>query len=233
VAGGDSEVDDGQDGPARFDLARTEVAAALEALRILGRGIYPPRLADAGLEVSLQGWQQRSGIGVDLRVLGDQDALHGNTDLESCLYFALVTALGVAAVGGQRPAAVVHIDPAEVHAQVTVPVPGGSDGLAGSGSVGSDSVGSGGLGGSSGFSGSGGAQDRAVVAVQDRIGAFGGLVESVTESGTGPGSERGHGGGRLMLRIRVPMSDSGWPATDPVVARPLSTAAIGGAGGEL
>ena len=44
-----------------------DVAEALESLRILARGIYPPRLADAGLAVSLEGWQQRSGVAVDLR----------------------------------------------------------------------------------------------------------------------------------------------------------------------
>jgi len=99
--------------------AAAEVAGALDALRTLARGIYPPRLADAGLGVSLEGWQQRSGVPVDLRILGDQAVLHRQEELEACLYFCLVTALGSLAADGQRPAAVVDIGPADVAVQVT------------------------------------------------------------------------------------------------------------------
>ena len=87
----------------------------LESLRILARGIYPPRLADAGLAVSLEGWQQRSGVAVDVRMRGDEAALRENSELESCLYFCLVTALGALATGGgSRPSAALDIGPAEV-----------------------------------------------------------------------------------------------------------------------
>jgi signal transduction histidine kinase len=109
-----------------IERARLDVAEALESLRILARGIYPPRLADAGLAVSLEGWQQRSGVGVDVQVRGDEAALRENSELESCLYFCLVTALGAVKTDGVRPAAVVDIGPSGVGLVVGGAVEGGS-----------------------------------------------------------------------------------------------------------
>jgi len=109
----------GQAVAAGLEAAAVEVAGALEALRVLARGIYPPRLADAGLAVSLEGWQQRAGVSVDLRVSGDETALHGHEELEACLYFSLVTALGSLSAGAERPVAVVDIGDRDVSWEVT------------------------------------------------------------------------------------------------------------------
>jgi len=109
----------GQAVAAGLEAAAVEVAGALEALRVLARGIYPPRLADAGLAVSLEGWQQRAGVSVDLRVSGDETALHGHEELEACLYFSLVTALGSLPGGAERPVAVVDIGDRDLSWEVT------------------------------------------------------------------------------------------------------------------
>jgi len=99
-------------------------------LRILARGIYPPRLADAGIAVSLEGWQQRSGVAVDVELRGDDAALRENSELESCLYFCLVTALGALATGGQRASAVLDIGPSEVFLVISGELSTGSNGPA-------------------------------------------------------------------------------------------------------
>jgi len=114
-----SGADAGARVAAGLDAAAVEVAGALEALRVLARGIYPPRLADAGLAVSLEGWQQRAGVSVDVRVSGDETVLHGHEELEACLYFSLVTALGALSPGAERPVAVVDIGDREVSWGVT------------------------------------------------------------------------------------------------------------------
>ncbi len=103
---------------AGLEAAAVEVAGAMEALRVLARGIYPPRLADAGLAVSLEGWQQRAGVSVDVRVSGDETVLHDHEELEACLYFSLVTALGSLSAGAERPVAVVDIGDRDVCWQV-------------------------------------------------------------------------------------------------------------------
>ena len=59
------------------------VAGALDALRTLARGVYPPRLTEAGLAVSIEGWQHRTGRVLRLRIVGDQAVLRREEDLES------------------------------------------------------------------------------------------------------------------------------------------------------
>jgi hypothetical protein len=136
--------------PGRIEQARSDVADALESLRILARGIYPPRLADAGIAVSLEGWQQRSGIAVDVQFRGDEAALRANAELESCLYFCLVTALGALKPGGGRPTAVIDVGEVEVGIVVRGPAEDGSV-----------------VGG------------PAMMAVRDRVEAFGGRADIV------------------------------------------------------
>ena len=122
AGGGDSGGADPADpatGAAGLETAGAEVAGALEALRVLARGIYPPRLADAGLAVSLEGWQQRAGVAVDVRVSGDGTVLHRHQELEACVYFSLVTTLGSLSAGSERPVAVVEIRATDVGWRVT------------------------------------------------------------------------------------------------------------------
>jgi len=117
-SGGADPADPGT-GAAGLETAGAEVAGALEALRVLARGIYPPRLADAGLAVSLEGWQQRAGVAVDVRVSGDGTVLHRHQELEACVYFSLVTTLGSLSAGSERPVAVVEIRATDIGWQVT------------------------------------------------------------------------------------------------------------------
>jgi|GEM_PF-1445404 len=118
--GGDSGSEPGDRAAAGgLETAAVDVAGALDALRVLARGIYPPRLADAGLAVSLEGWQQRAGVAVDLRVSGDETVLHRHQELEACVYFSLVTTLGSLAAGSERPVAVVDTGVGDVSWQVT------------------------------------------------------------------------------------------------------------------
>jgi hypothetical protein len=177
-------------GPARerVDLARAEITEALEALRILARGIYPPRLADAGLAVSLEGWQQRSGLAADIRIEGDQDGLHRTPEIESCLYFSLTTALSALRPDDERPSAMVAVDEVGVSMTVTGTVGGTAEAEA--------------------------AHTAAMLAVEDRVEAFGGRVDATVADG------------RSVLRGWVPLvgaADSlGSPGTALPPGVPLS-----------
>jgi hypothetical protein len=167
-----------------IERARLDVAEALESLRVLARGIYPPRLADAGLAVSLEGWQQRSGVAVDVRVRGDEAVLRENSELESCLYFCLVTALGaLRAGGGGRPSATLDIGAAEIGLIVS-----GSpeDGSAEGGSA---------------------ADSPAMMAVRDRVEAFGGRIDIIDRN-----TDRVDADGQVATTLRAWIPRSVQPA---------------------
>jgi hypothetical protein len=123
------------------------VAGALDALRTLARGVYPPRLTEAGLAVSIEGWQHRTGRVLRLRIVGDQAVLRRDEDLESLVYFGVVGMVdGLRAGGAEPPAVTLDVE----RAQVRLTVAGESDGPA---------------------------LDRAVDALRDRVEAFGGALE--------------------------------------------------------
>lgn len=91
---------------AAASLRRSELAAAadqlgqaLDAVRLIGRGIYPPRLADAGLGDSLSGWAAHADLAVRVR-LDETGGLRSRPAVETGLYFWAVTAL--AALAGAR-----------------------------------------------------------------------------------------------------------------------------------
>jgi hypothetical protein len=109
-------------------------------------------LADAGLAVALEGWRQWSGRVVDIRIEGDRDRLHPDSEFEACLYFGLTTALSALNGDGERTSVVVDVGPREVSAEV-------------SGSVGHDAA-------------AGSAFNAATVAVRDLVEAFGGRIET-------------------------------------------------------
>ncbi len=92
--------------PPRLDAAGIAAGRALDALRLIARGVFPPRLADAGLADSVQSWQQRRGVAVRVAATGDQGLLHSRPDLEASLYFSVVTALGALADKAARDLAV-------------------------------------------------------------------------------------------------------------------------------
>lgn len=73
---------------------------ALVELRLIARGIYPSRLAEAGLLVSLDGWLERARTYADITSDSELRELHGNPELEACIYFCAVTALDALATAG-------------------------------------------------------------------------------------------------------------------------------------
>jgi len=146
-AGLDSASGAGARGAPDITGTADAVAGALDALRTLARGVYPPRLTEAGLAVSIEGWQHRTGRVLRLRIVGDQAVLRRDEDLESLVYFGVVGMVdGLRAGGAEPPAVTLDVERAQVRLTVT----GESDGPA---------------------------LDRAVDALRDRVEAFGGTLE--------------------------------------------------------
>ena len=50
--------------------AETELGTALDRLRVLSRGIYPPTLSESGLAVALAGWPVNTGVPATIQVDG-------------------------------------------------------------------------------------------------------------------------------------------------------------------
>jgi signal transduction histidine kinase len=69
---------------------QTETAAALENLRDLARGIYPPLLADKGLLVALEAQARKAAVHVSIETDGIG---RYSPDVESALYFCCLEAL--------------------------------------------------------------------------------------------------------------------------------------------
>jgi signal transduction histidine kinase len=83
------------------DAARSGCERALDELRFIARGIFPPRLAEAGLLVSIEGWLERARLHADLEAGDELVFLHSSAELAACAYFCAVTALdALAAAGG-------------------------------------------------------------------------------------------------------------------------------------
>jgi signal transduction histidine kinase len=98
--------------------AETELGTALDRLRVLSRGIYPPTLSASGLAVALAGWPVSTGVPAAIQVDG-ADRLRDRPELEACIYFCVVTALGsLADRGADRLSAMVSIEPGAVSFRV-------------------------------------------------------------------------------------------------------------------
>ncbi len=67
-------------------VAADQSAVALDAVRAISRGVFPPRLADAGLRGCLRDWADTTP-GATLRRVDDG----WEPELRACLYFAVVT----------------------------------------------------------------------------------------------------------------------------------------------
>ncbi len=147
--GGDVGGDRGGDEDVRvlIDRARERVGQALDELRNLARRIYPPRLGDGGLAAGLEGWQLRTGVGLDLRI-GDDPRLRADPAIGSCLYFLIVAALDHRPASGWRQSVRVDVESDRVMVEVAGPVPEGADRRA--------------------------IDDATAAAVRDRVEAFGG-----------------------------------------------------------
>jgi signal transduction histidine kinase len=83
-----------------------ETQSALEDLRDLARGIYPPLLADQGLVAALQAQSRKSDLGVEL----DADGLgRFPADVEATVYFCTLEALQNVAKYADAAHTVVHL----------------------------------------------------------------------------------------------------------------------------
>ncbi|MBB2893768.1 hypothetical protein [Flexivirga oryzae] len=89
-------------GPARIGSLATvarESELALDELRTIARGIYPPTLLEVGLAASLESWLARTGVDATLDVTaGGEPAGDGSPSIDAevvaCLYFCAVTSMG-------------------------------------------------------------------------------------------------------------------------------------------
>ena len=100
--------------------AETELGTALDRLRVLSRGIYPPTLSESGLAVSLAGWPVSTGVPAAIRVDGADQLLRDRPELEACIYFCVVTTLGALADrNADRLSATVHIESGAVSFRVS------------------------------------------------------------------------------------------------------------------
>ena len=81
---------DPERGAARLRELEAEVDEALEELRALAHGVYPPVLADAGLAEALRSVAMRSAMRVDLV---SHDGARYSTEVEGAVYFCVLEAL--------------------------------------------------------------------------------------------------------------------------------------------
>jgi hypothetical protein len=90
---------------ARVDRATELVRAALEALREIAHGVYPPVLAARGLAAAVQAAADRSPLHVQLDSGGTTDARY-DADLEAAVYFCAVEATQILGRAGATAVAV-------------------------------------------------------------------------------------------------------------------------------
>jgi signal transduction histidine kinase len=116
-----SRVRAGADNTPSLELssAETELGTALDRLRVLSRGIYPPTLSESGLAGSLAAWPVSTGVPAAIQVDGADQPLRERPELEACVYFCVVTVLGALADrGADRLSATVRIESGAVSFRV-------------------------------------------------------------------------------------------------------------------
>ena len=75
------------------DALVDECGAALDALRELARGIFPPLLADQGVIVALDAYILREDLAVDIRLDGEDAPDRYEPQAEATVYFCVIQAL--------------------------------------------------------------------------------------------------------------------------------------------
>ncbi|HET7235021.1 MAG TPA: sensor histidine kinase [Actinomycetota bacterium] len=96
---------------------QAETQTALEDLRDLARGIYPPLLADKGLTAALQAQSRKSLIAVEVQ--GDDLGRYGQ-DVEAAVYFCTLEALNNVAKYAQASRATITLEQRNGHLRFTV-----------------------------------------------------------------------------------------------------------------
>ncbi|HEY2502152.1 MAG TPA: hypothetical protein VGI68_12225 [Mycobacterium sp.] len=100
--------------------AESQLGTALDRLRVLSRGIYPPTLSESGLATALAGWPVSTGVPAAIQVDGPDQLLRDRPELEACVYFCVVTALGALADrSADRLSATVRIESGAVSFRVS------------------------------------------------------------------------------------------------------------------
>jgi signal transduction histidine kinase len=100
-------------------LARlaSQANAALEDLRSLARGIYPPLLADKGLAAALESQARKAAV--PTTVEADDIGRYGQ-DVESTIYFCTLEALNNVAKYAEASRAVVRLSQRDGHVEFAV-----------------------------------------------------------------------------------------------------------------
>jgi len=93
-----------------LDEVRADSRAALEELRDLARGIYPPLLADRGLAAALGAQARKSPIPVSIDPEGSR---RYSEDVESAVYFCVLEALNNVAKYAEASHVTVHLSERE------------------------------------------------------------------------------------------------------------------------
>jgi signal transduction histidine kinase len=100
-----------------LDALQASATEAIEDLRDLARGIYPPLLADKGLEAALEAQARKSSI----PVVVETDAVgRYPRDVESAVYFCALESLNNVAKYAEASRAVVRLAKSNGHLTFTV-----------------------------------------------------------------------------------------------------------------
>jgi signal transduction histidine kinase len=158
----DAVEDDPADAVAMLDELKGDLQGAIQELRALAHGIFPPLLVSGGLPEALRAAATRSPLPVDLEVDGTG---RYSSDLEAAVYFCCVEALQNAAKHA-GDSATVRVEVAERDGALTFAVV--DDGA--------------------GFdAGTSAMEGHGFVNMSDRLGAFGGTLTVSSRPGEGTG----------------------------------------------
>jgi signal transduction histidine kinase len=135
-----------------------ETQTALEDLRDLARGIYPPLLADKGLPDAIAAQAQRAAIPVEVQADG---VGRYPQDVEAAVYFCTVEALNNVAKYAEATSATVRLAQDDGHLSFTVT----DDGR--------------------GFDAGGTTYGTGMQGMADRLDAIGGSLKVISERGAG------------------------------------------------
>ena len=79
--------------PAQLAGASRSTASALDALRLIARGVFPPRLGESGLAAALDGWLERADTFAEIEIDDPAGLVDASPEHEVCLYYCAVTLL--------------------------------------------------------------------------------------------------------------------------------------------
>jgi signal transduction histidine kinase len=164
-----------------LEQVEAEVGAALDDIRDLARGIYPPLLADQGLVAALQAQARRAVVPVQVEAVG---ITRYPQEAEAAVYFCVLEALQNVAKYAKASQATVRLQEADGALAFEVEDDG------------------------AGFDTKARGYGTGLQGMADRLAALGGELEVTSSPGSGSGSGSGSGTrvrGRLMVRELEPV----------------------------